>query len=703
MRLTRLVLDDFGPYQHTDIDFGSVRDVVIRGRNGHGKSVLLDALTWALYDRHRYGTRQDRLVRDGTGLARVRVEFTANGRQIAVVRQKPLSRTGTLSLYIDGAEYKEHTQDETFAKLQSLIGLSWEALAAGPLLVQANQYPGNVVSLATAGPAGRADLLMEIADLGVYAAAYDEAVDRGKATAARKDALTEQRDRLMVQIEGKAEAAAAVDRARRAREQAERRYNAAAEKVAAAEKAAVRFEAVAAERDRIHAHVVTLSQAAQQHAERIRSLNKSLDEARADAGKPLDVDAPPEAPSADEVAALQKQIDEAGEAADAIREAERIVSESQAAISRIEQWQERVEQAPCGGKGKYAACPFLRRPDEFERLDEFRAAYAAAALVPTEKQPVADGARALVEQMQTLTDRRTAAERHAQKVEVARAAHDERIAAARQRVESLTAMLDEATQAKARDDAALAAALAEKSDIDARLTGLDAAEQAVEQAKIEHRAAEEAYRATERPLTLAEAEVIAIDRAEEELARIDGEVKQVLATYDTLRTLATAFKRTGIPTLIIENGVIPAVEQQANALLTQLPDAMRLALITQVERKGGKVTDTLDIAVEWKGRERDFEGLSIGQRFRVDLALRVAQSKVLTQRTGRTIDMLWLDEPVANADSVSALASAEALASMADQFGLLVVVSHHEQFIERFSNVLDVVQDDAGVATATLR
>jgi exonuclease SbcC len=164
--------------------------------------------------------------------------------------------------------------------------------------------------------------------------------------------------------------------------------------------------------------------------------------------------------------------------------------------------------------------------------------------------------------------------------------------------------------------------------------------------------------------------------------------------------LAEAFHRDGIPSAILARG-IPLIEEEANEVLASLPGSLSLALRTQREKKTGGMADTLDVVVTANGWEREYGMLSVGQRFRVDLALRLGLSRVLTRRTGGRVDTLWLDEPLAALDANGREAVMETLAALADDFGLLVVVSHHPDFNDRFPGRIEVTMED-GVSTAVL-
>ena len=111
--------------------------------------------------------------------------------------------------------------------------------------------------------------------------------------------------------------------------------------------------------------------------------------------------------------------------------------------------------------------------------------------------------------------------------------------------------------------------------------------------------------------------------------------------------------------------------------------------------------DTLDVVVEIGSRERDYGLLSGGERFRVDLALRLGIAGLLAERTGRRVRTLWLDEPLAPGDTEEREAVTESIAALSDQYPLVVIVSHDAEFADALPWVLRVTKEN-GASRAEL-
>ena len=114
------------------LDFTGIHLAGLCGGNGHGKSALLDAITWCLWGKAR-GKTQDELISFGADECRVQLEFTSRNESYRVIRSHSRGggrrRQGASDLQLqllDG----EHTQPitgntirETQAKIEQTVGM----------------------------------------------------------------------------------------------------------------------------------------------------------------------------------------------------------------------------------------------------------------------------------------------------------------------------------------------------------------------------------------------------------------------------------------------------------------------------------------------------------------------------------------------------------------------------------------------------
>ncbi len=94
------------------LDFSGWHIACMSGNNGHGKSAIFDAMTWALWGRCR-ARREDDVVRQGATNAEVEFEFAVGQGIYRVVRKRALRRSmgqTTLELHVlhDGSLESGH-------------------------------------------------------------------------------------------------------------------------------------------------------------------------------------------------------------------------------------------------------------------------------------------------------------------------------------------------------------------------------------------------------------------------------------------------------------------------------------------------------------------------------------------------------------------------------------------------------------------
>ena len=156
----KLNLRNFLSYRENvpTLDFTGVHVACLCGDNGHGKSALLDAITWCLWG-HARGQVQDDLVSYGADEARVELDFLARDGRFKVIRSRRRGggrrRQGASDLQlVSVTEDGESTQvvsgnsiRETQARIEQLVGhglrdfyqLSLPAAGDGPTSLRASR------------------------------------------------------------------------------------------------------------------------------------------------------------------------------------------------------------------------------------------------------------------------------------------------------------------------------------------------------------------------------------------------------------------------------------------------------------------------------------------------------------------------------------------------------------------------------------
>lgn len=692
MRITRLSARNFMAFEEVDIDLSEVSAVAVTGKNNTGKSALLDIFFWALGgDVRRSITSKDGIIRDGTDSTKAVVAFSAQGHDVIVVREKQRGRTATLSLDVDGARETRHTIAETEEAIIRLIGLDIDGLLAGPIMAQTD-----AAAFMEARPADRKDLLARLFGLDRFERYWRAATDKHREAenqiAGAAALLESTRAKLANEAERRQAHAdettlmGVIDGERRA---AADRVVLAKEKLAGLQEQINRRGALKVQRDSIGARMTTVANQREQIAARMTTARNIL----ARPAPSFDADALREAENALEAA--QNAAAERHRLTAALATAVADVGATKREVARMTEARDKRATVPCGGVGEFATCRFLTDIPDDAALNAAEGAAALAVLA----ESVARGAVALADEGVDVETARANVALRRQFADEARRTETVRAGA--------QATIDEAEAALRSADDTIAGLEAEKERVDAELADILKATEAVDawrsevsraQADVER--AERGIEGHRAALRRIEADLATIDAAKVDHEAAEARVAELQPLVDSLGWLAKAFHRDGIPTRILARG-IPLIEAEANRVLERLPGGFSIALRTQRAKATGGMAETLDVIVTVGGWEREYGLLSVGARFRVDLALRLGLSRVLTHRTGGSIETLWLDEPLAALDEEGRLAVKETLAALGDDFGLIVAVSHHPDFNDAFDARIDVEQID-GVSTARL-
>ena len=171
------------------LDFQGIHVACLCGQNGHGKSALLDAVTWCLWGEAR-GKTQDDLISYGADECRVELEFLSRDTSYRVIRSRYRAggrrRQGVsdLQFQVLGSDAAiaitgDHIR-ETQAKIEQTIGMDYDAFINSVFLLQ-----GRADEFTNKTPADRKAVLSKILGLEAYDRIQERArqrLDEGKSS-----------------------------------------------------------------------------------------------------------------------------------------------------------------------------------------------------------------------------------------------------------------------------------------------------------------------------------------------------------------------------------------------------------------------------------------------------------------------------------------------------------------------------------------
>jgi DNA repair protein SbcC/Rad50 len=234
-----------------------------------------------------------------------------------------------------------------------------------------------------------------------------------------------------------------------------------------------------------------------------------------------------------------------------------------------------------------------------------------------------------------------------------------------------------------------------------RLVGLPKLRQQRDEAHIQLKTHEREQEQIGREIAAAQNYLSQCAEAQKERADYQERHTEARRQQGLYKELQAAFSRKGIQALLIENA-LPEIEEEANRLLKQMTNnAMTLKLQTQREAKtkttsGTGTIETLDIVIGDDMGTRPYEMYSGGEIFRINLALRVALSKLLARRSGAPLQTLILDEGFGTQDPRGREAIADALQAISADFALVLVITHIEELKDAFPTRIEVTKEASG-------
>ncbi len=153
------------------LDFSHFTTACLTGDNGHGKSALLDAITWALWGQARAKSLDD-IVRMGQDEAEVEFMFDLEDARYRVIRKRSLrTKAGQSSLELQGYDaatdqFKSlsgNSMRETESKIVQLLHMNYDTFVNSVFILQ-----GRADEFTTRRPGERKRILSEILGLGVF-------------------------------------------------------------------------------------------------------------------------------------------------------------------------------------------------------------------------------------------------------------------------------------------------------------------------------------------------------------------------------------------------------------------------------------------------------------------------------------------------------------------------------------------------------
>ncbi len=357
----------------------------------------------------------------------------------------------------------------------------------------------------------------------------------------------------------------------------------------------------------------------------------------------------------------------------------RLLEGQQAALERS-----RVDLAQLAGE----------RPTKESRLQEIERALEEAAYAPAEraalqsiqKEIAALGyAREEHQFVQQELARLRAAEEECRRLQGAR----ERLAEGMRLLEEMRAVRERYQEERDREQERL-------STLESSLAEFESLRSRREEAEASLRASQEALGRAREAQGSARGALERLKAAEERFRERKRAYEEAVERRGIYEELTLALGKRGVQAMLIETAV-PEIEREANELLARMTDGeMAVQLAMQRETKQGTVVETLDIHVSDSRGIRPYENFSGGEKLRIDLALRIALSRLMTRRAGASLQTLVIDEGFGTQDAEGRLRLVEAIRSVEKEFERILVITHLQELKDLFPVRIEIEKPPEG-------
>ncbi len=170
----RIHLRNFLSYRECTVDFTGLHLAVLSGKNGEGKSALLDGITWALWGQAR-GKVLDDAIYQGADEMLAEFEFLVNNDTFVVLRKRTRSKSSSVTLYQLREDGQRTTRTggvarETQLEINRLLRMDYDTFCNSAFLAQ-----GRSDQFTRQGPSERKEIFRTILGLERYQEYADEA------------------------------------------------------------------------------------------------------------------------------------------------------------------------------------------------------------------------------------------------------------------------------------------------------------------------------------------------------------------------------------------------------------------------------------------------------------------------------------------------------------------------------------------------
>jgi len=669
------------------------------GDNGHGKSALIDAITWALWGKARAKSDDD-LIHIGQSEMEVEFEFSVGPNRYRVLRKRTSAgkraSQPSLDLFIASPEgfvpISGNTIRETEQKIVDVLRMDYDTFINSALLLQ-----GRANEFSMRKPADRKEVLARILALSFYDELENQAKNYVKEKELQHQSLNSDISRIEQQlgqkpdheaelratqaaldtisneVEKKDSALASLRRSREAFRFKEEEYKERGKRIEQADKQLNHLNAVAREhRSQIERYERVLSS----YSESFAGIKTRLDE----------------------LAKQEQDLEKRREYEKELSGKLHLLNSTNVQLEK--EGKEIREKLQLLEKGE-AECPLCGTKLGVEERKRIVANYESQIQDKRDSYRTNSGEiqkkeeelKVLGQEIRKLdsaiTSERTRLERQSGALEKERNEAGKSLPKEKESLDTAQIAIEGLRKALEED-------IQNRKNLLTEIETLPRLEKELGEAEKAHRELREKERRLRENLGKLQESLSRCARLEAEREEKTRELRKVAETKSIYEELAIAFGKKGVQALIIEKA-LPEIEDEANRLLGRMTDnRMSLKIEPQKNTKKGDTVETLDIKIADELGTRNYEMFSGGEAFRINFALRISLSKLLARRAGAPLPTLIIDEGFGTQDSAGREKLVEAINSIQDDFEKILVITHIEELKDAFPVRIDIVKTGEG-------
>jgi len=680
----RLRIQNFMSYGcPTLLDFSTFRIACVTGDNGVGKSTLLEAITWALWEESRIGAKgSDKLIHQGEGEMAAELVFETGKRVYRVVRQRKKGKSAQSMLIFQIQKGDQSWQDlteatikDTQSKINQALHLNYDLFVNSSYLRQ-----GHADEFTVKTPSQRKQILSDILGLQIYDQILKNARERGRDTKAKLEYLENQDQLLKQEIELKSQEEEKLKEIEKNYLQLKKMAEAKNKQLQSLQKIKNQFSIISEKIENARINYKEIADQINIQRQEIENMEKEAKEIHK---------------LIEDKISVKKKVEEYKR----LEAQEKILSQKQIEYHDLSQQLAVIEhewsrlQNEAKRLQSLKICPTCKRPLPLKEADkviqhlqkEFNSQFGKQQKTIKNKLLVL---KYQPEQHQKIKEKM---EKLYGAVETS------------QQFALLEKDLDNLLQNKEKVTGEIKNNLIKLQKIKKQGIQLTHQSQKIEPdvkklEPIEKEVfdMEENLQRQSQVLGSQKQLIKNLEIKEKQQKKLEDQIKDLTEKQELLGEIILASSKDGVPAMILGH-IIPAIEEETNELLGKITDGkMKVALVTKRTTQKGEEIETLDIVISDELGERPYELFSGGEAFRINFALRVALSKLLSRQAGAQLQFLVVDEGFGALDSAGREDIISAINSVKEDFEKILVITHIEEFKEAFQTRVEVKKDEAG-------